>query len=92
MTGDVRLTLHGGRAVVTGRRSEQSLYDFELATYDTGDVFDQSLAKGFVELWGLPSQMAAQARPRPADRRPRDEGTGRTVPAAWDALTRGSTQ
>jgi argininosuccinate synthase len=60
VTGDVRLTLHGGRAVVTGRRSPASLYDYKLATYDTGDVFDQSLAKGFVELWGLPSRTAAR--------------------------------
>ena len=59
VSGDVRLTLHGGRAVVTGRRSEESLYAYEWATYDSGDVFDQSLAKGFVELWGLPSKMAA---------------------------------
>ena len=59
VTGDVRLTLHSGRAVVTGRRSPESLYDFSLATYDTGDTFDQSLAKGFVDLWGLPSKIAA---------------------------------
>jgi len=59
VTGEIRLTLHGGRAVVTGRRSEHSLYDFNLATYDTGDTFDQSLAKGFIELWGLPSKLAA---------------------------------
>jgi argininosuccinate synthase len=60
VTGEVRVTLHGGRAVVTGRRSDESLYDYELATYDSGDVFDQSLAKGFVTLWGLPSKMAAR--------------------------------
>ena len=59
VTGEVRMILHGGRAVVTGRRSSHSLYDFSLATYDTGDTFDQSLAKGFVTLWGLPSRMAA---------------------------------
>ena len=59
VSGDVRLTLQGGRAVVTGRRSDESLYDFAMATYDTGDTFDQSLAKGFVTLWGLPSTMAA---------------------------------
>ncbi len=59
VTGDVRVRLHAGRAVVTGRRSAVSLYDFELATYDTGDTFDQGLAKGFVELWGLPSKIAA---------------------------------
>jgi argininosuccinate synthase len=60
VSGEVRLTLHGGRAVVTGRRSEASLYDFGLATYDTGDTFDQGLAKGFVQLWGLPSRLAAE--------------------------------
>ena len=60
VTGDIRLLLHGGRAVVTGRRSPASLYDYKMATYDTGDVFDQSLAKGFVELWGLPSKTAAR--------------------------------
>lgn len=59
VSGDVRLTLHGGRAVVTGRRSEASLYDFGLATYDEGDMFDQSLARGFVDLWGLPSRLAS---------------------------------
>ncbi|HWE90724.1 MAG TPA: argininosuccinate synthase [Pseudonocardiaceae bacterium] len=60
VSGDIRLKLHGGRAVVTGRRSEQSLYDFNLATYDEGDTFDQTLAKGFIQLWGLPSKIAAK--------------------------------
>jgi argininosuccinate synthase len=59
VSGDIRMTLQGGRAVVTGRRSDASLYDFGMATYDTGDTFDQSLAKGFVQLWGLPSRMAS---------------------------------
>jgi argininosuccinate synthase len=67
VSGDVRLTLHGGRATVTGRRSETSLYDFGMATYDTGDTFDQSLAKGFVQLWGLPSRMASARDRRLAD-------------------------
>src|SRR5690349_11802756 len=59
VNGEVRLILHTGRAVVTGRRSGSSLYDFGLATYDEGDMFDQSLARGFVELFGLPSRLAA---------------------------------
>jgi argininosuccinate synthase len=59
VSGEVRVRLHGGRAVVTGRRSDASLYDFGLATYDSQDTFDQSLAKGFVDLWGLPSRLAA---------------------------------
>jgi len=60
VTGEVRVVLHGGRAVVTGRRSDESLYDYGLATYDSGDTFDQSLARGFVELWGLPTKIAAR--------------------------------
>jgi argininosuccinate synthase len=60
VTGEVRMVLHGGRAVVNGRRSAESLYDFNLATYDEGDTFDQGLAKGFVQLWGLPSKIAAK--------------------------------
>ena len=67
VSGDVRVRLHGGQAVVTGRRSASALYDDKLATYDTGDEFDQTLAKGFVELWGLPSRMAA-VRDRRAER------------------------
>ena len=59
VSGEIRMTLHSGRAVVTGRRSAASLYDFGLATYDEGDMFDQSLARGFVDLWGLPSRLAA---------------------------------
>jgi argininosuccinate synthase len=60
VSGEIRLKLRGGRAVVTGRRSETSLYDFDLATYDTGDTFDSSLAKGFIELWALPSKISAR--------------------------------
>lgn len=60
VSGDIRMTLQGGRAVVTGRRSDQSLYDYSLATYDTGDTFDQSHAKGFIELWSLPSKISAR--------------------------------
>ncbi|WP_433579283.1 argininosuccinate synthase [Nocardia brasiliensis] len=60
VTGDIRMVLHGGSAVVNGRRSDQSLYDFNLATYDEGDTFDQSLAKGFVQIHGLSSKVAAR--------------------------------
>lgn len=60
VSGQIRMTLHNGNAVVTGRSSDQSLYDFNLATYDEGDSFDQELAKGFVQLWGLPSRIASK--------------------------------
>jgi len=60
VTGDIRMKLHAGTAVVNGRRSDSSLYDFDLATYDEGDTYDQSLAKGFVDIWGMPSRIAAE--------------------------------
>ncbi len=60
VTGEIRMTMHGGSAVPTGRRSAHSLYDFDLATYDEGDLYDQSLAKGFVDIWGMPSKIAAR--------------------------------
>ena len=70
VTGEVRLTLQAGRAVVTGRRGSGSLYDRSLATYDAGDTFDHSLAKGFVDLWGLPARLAAR----------RDRGISSSLP------------
>ncbi len=60
VSGEIRMVLSGGTATVTGRRGEASLYDFSLATYDAQDTFDQSLAKGFIELWGMPSKIAAR--------------------------------
>ena len=74
VSGEVRLVLHHGTTTVTGRRSEASLYDFNLATYDEQDTFDQSLAKGFVELWGMPSKIAARRDQRLADKGPADQG------------------
>jgi argininosuccinate synthase len=59
VTGEVRLRLSGGVAQVVGRRSDTSLYDHALATYDAGDQFDQRDAKGFIDLWGLPTKVWA---------------------------------
>ncbi len=60
VTGDIRMVMHAGKATVTGRRSGASLYDFNLATYDEGDSFDQSQAKGFIDLYGMSSRIAAR--------------------------------
>ena len=59
VSGDIRMVLHGGRATVTGRRSETGLYDFNLATYESGDTFDQSSSRGFIEIYGMQSKLAA---------------------------------
>jgi argininosuccinate synthase len=68
VTGDIRMTLHGGRAVPTGRRSPASLYDYNLATYDAEDTFDQSKAKGFIDIFGMSSRLASQRDARLQDK------------------------
>ncbi|HEY7506267.1 MAG TPA: argininosuccinate synthase [Nitrososphaera sp.] len=57
-SGKVRLKMQRGSLRVVGRESEYSLYKNDLATYAAGSTFDQSMAKGFVELWGLQSIIA----------------------------------
>lgn len=59
VSGEIRMVMHGGKAVVTGRKADQGLYDFNLATYDEGDTFDQSAARGFIEIYGLAVKQAA---------------------------------
>lgn len=58
VSGTVKLKMFKGSLIVVGRKSEYSLYNHDLATYGSGSTFDQTLAKGFVELWGLQSTEA----------------------------------
>jgi len=62
VTGDVRLRFFKGSCTVVGRRSPYSLYDYDLATYDATDSFDHRAAKGFIDLWGLPTKVWARQR------------------------------
>lgn len=62
VTGDVRLRFFKGSCVPVGRRSDYSLYDYSLATYDVEDSFDRDAAKGFIELHGLPTKVWAKQR------------------------------
>ena len=62
VTGTVRLKLFKGSSTVVGRKSPYSLYRHALATYDQGDVFDQSASAGFIHIWGLPARTQAQVQ------------------------------
>ena len=62
VTGTVRLKLYKGNSRVVGRKSPSSLYSHGLATYDKGDVFDQSASAGFIHIWGLPVKTQAQVQ------------------------------
>ena len=58
VSGTVKLKMYKGSLRVVGRKSKYSLYSKDIATYGKGSTFDQKLAKGFVELWGLQSTEA----------------------------------
>ncbi len=58
VSGTVKLKLFKGSLRVVGRKSQYSLYSHDIATYGKESKFDQKLAKGFVELWGMQSTEA----------------------------------
>ena len=60
VNGTVKIKLYKGTATPVGRKSKNSLYDENLATYTSADEFDQEAAVGFIKLWGLPTQVNAQ--------------------------------
>ena len=53
VTGDVRLKLYRGNAIVVGRRSTKSLYDEKVATFEADTVYNQRDAEGFIKLNAL---------------------------------------
>ncbi len=60
VTGTVRLKLFKGNAIVVGRKSHNSLYNLDLATYGAEDQFDHKAAEGFIYVWGLPTRIWSQ--------------------------------
>ncbi|WML49841.1 argininosuccinate synthase [Neobacillus sp. PS3-34] len=60
VTGTIRVKLHKGNHTVVGRKSPNSLYNEELATYSKGDAFDHNAAVGFIKIWGLPTKVYAE--------------------------------
>jgi len=62
VSGTVRMKLFKGNAIVVGRRSDNSLYNPELATYGAEDQFDHKAAEGFIYIWGLPTRIWSQQK------------------------------
>lgn len=62
VNGVIKVELFKGNVITLGRKSENSLYDKNLATYTASDSFDQIAAKGFIKLWGLPTQVYSQVK------------------------------
>ena len=62
VTGDVTLKLYKGNIINAGVTSPYSLYDPEIATFDEDEVYDQSDAGGFINLYGLPTKVYAKMK------------------------------
>jgi argininosuccinate synthase len=64
VNGTVRMKFYKGNGVVDGMKSDNSIYRKDLATYSTGDTFDQSASVGFIKIWGMPIKTWRQANPQ----------------------------
>ncbi len=62
VTGTVRVKLYKGNCVITGRKSPDTLYNPEIATFDAGTLYDQKDASGFLNIFGLPIKVEALMR------------------------------
>ena len=62
LSGTVKLKFYKGSCTVVGRKSDFSLYAYELATYAADDQFDHQAAKGFIDLHALPCKVWAENR------------------------------
>ncbi len=61
VTGTVKLKLYKGNIIKAGTWSPYTLYSEEIATFGASD-YDQTDATGFINLYGLPTQVQALAQ------------------------------
>jgi argininosuccinate synthase len=69
VTGTVKVKLFKGSAVCVARKSPLTLYSYDLATYDKADKFDHGAAKGFIDIFGLPTKVYAAVQKAAADKK-----------------------
>lgn len=62
VSGTVKMKLYKGNAWVVASKSKNSLYDEDFATFSKDDVYDQSDAEGFINLWSLPMKIKAMKK------------------------------
>ena len=62
VTGTVRLKLYKGNVIVLGRKSPNSLYDEDVATFEADTVYDQRDAEGFIKLNALRLRLAGKLK------------------------------
>lgn len=64
VTGSVKLKLYKGNIIPAGATSPYSLYDEDIASFTTGDLYDHKDAEGFINLFGLPLKVRAMMKER----------------------------
>jgi argininosuccinate synthase len=64
VTGKVSLGLYKGNILVSGRSSQYSLYDADVASMEGGGSYNQTDAEGFLRIMGLPSRVQGRVHPR----------------------------
>lgn len=74
VTGTVTMKLFKGTAKPVSRESPYSLYDYNLASFDINTHYDQGDAKGFINLWGLPSVTAWNLKRKIVDEGIKEQG------------------
>ena len=62
VSGTVRVKLYKGSCTVVGRKSKNSLYRLDIATFEEDDVYNQKDAEGFIRLNALRLKIRAQRR------------------------------
>ncbi len=58
--GVIRIKMYRGQATVVGRKSNRTLYQYQLATYEPEDAFNHQSAEGFIDLFSLPSRVFSE--------------------------------
>ena len=59
MTGEVHFKLYKGNIIKAGTTSPYSLYNQDIASFTTGDMYDHTDASGFINLFGLSLKVRA---------------------------------
>jgi argininosuccinate synthase len=62
VTGQVKLKLYKGNIIPAGATSPYSLYNEDIASFTTGDLYDHHDAEGFINLFGLPLKVRAMMK------------------------------
>lgn len=60
VSGKVELKLYKGKVQITGRESDNALYDHDLASYKEGETFNQEASPGFIQLWSLQTKLSKE--------------------------------